>query len=117
VDSKALLRGTRVFALLFNNNTLTIAKVAKTFDPIASSSLLSIKMNNKNIRNVESHHVFQKISKESFHRASNLRFPKSANVEFYSWLTTTLPKQLTKIKQHWIALLGELLHPVKPNLN
>jgi len=68
IDGKALLHGTRVFSLLLDNGTLTIAKVVKSFDPIASINLLSIKVNNETIRNVEPHHLFKQTLEESFHQ-------------------------------------------------
>jgi len=66
INGKAPLCGTRVFALLINNEILMVAKVAKSFDPIASSNLLSFKINNDTIRNVESHHLFKQVLEESF---------------------------------------------------
>jgi len=73
-DGKILLQGTRVFLLLLDNETLTIAKVAKFFDPIASSNVLSIKVNTTTIKNVEAHHLFKQELQESFYRGFQYEF-------------------------------------------
>lgn len=47
LDGIALLEGTRVFTIPLNNEVPTIAKVAKFYDSLVPSNLLSIKISSE----------------------------------------------------------------------
>lgn len=56
------------FSITLDNDALTIAKVAKSYDPLVSSNLLTVKIHTENIRDLESHQLLQTIVEESFSR-------------------------------------------------
>ena len=113
-DAMALLSGGRVFAISLDNDTLTIAKIAKSFDPIASSNLLTIKINTDNIRDLVAHQLFKAVVEESFKRGHELELTQVQKTagEAYGWLITTSPERVEKIGRNKIPILGELLTPV-----
>ena len=113
-DGIALLSGKRIFAITLDNDALTIAKVAKTYDPLAPSNLLTVKINTDNIRELVAHQLFKTVVEESFKRGHEFELAqvqKSAG-ETFGWLITTSPEQVEKISRHKIPILGELLTPV-----
>ena len=114
IDGLALLRGTRVFAIALDNDMPTISKVAKSYDPLASSILLSVKINSETIRDLEAQQLIKAVVEASFRRGHDYEIAqaqKSAG-ETYGWLITTSPEQLNKISLSRIPILGELLQPI-----
>ena len=113
-DGIALLSGRRIFAITLDNDTLTIAKVAKSYDSLAPSNLLTIKVNMDNIRDLVAHQLFKTVVEESFKRGHEFELAQvhKAAGESYGWLITTLPEQVEKIGRNKIPVLGELLTPV-----
>lgn len=116
-DGKALLRGTRIFAITLDNDALTIAKVAKSYDPLASSNLLTVKIHTDTIRDLESHQLFKTIVEESFRRGHELEITQVQKnpSEGYGWLVTTSPEQVVKLGRNKVPVLGELLSPSIPS--
>jgi hypothetical protein len=113
-DGVTLLSGKRVFVITLDNDTPTIAKIAKSYDPLASSSLLTIKINTEGIRDLEPHQLLKTVVEESFRRGHEFELVQvqKAVGETYGWLITTSPEQVEKISKNKIPVLGELLTPV-----
>lgn len=113
-DEVALLSGKRVFVISLDNDTPTIAKIAKSYDPLASSSLLTVKINTEGIRDLEPHQLLKTVVEESFRRGHEFELVQvqKAAGETYGWLITTSPEQVEKIGKNKIPVLGELLIPV-----
>ena len=113
-DGIALLSGKKIFAITLDNDALTIAKIAKTYDFLAPSILLTIKINTDNIRELVVHQLFKTVVEESFkrgHKFEPTQVQKTPG-ETYEWLIITSPEQVKKISRYKIPILGELLTPV-----
>ena len=67
-DGITLLSGKKIFAITLENDVLTVAKIAKAYDFLAPSNLLTIKINTDNIRDREAHQLFKTVVEESFKR-------------------------------------------------
>ena len=113
-DGIALLSGKRILAITLDNDALTIAKVAKAYDSLAPSNLLTVKINTDNIRELVAHQLFKTVVEESFKRGHEFELAQVQKTagETYGWLITTSPEQVEKISRHKIPILGELLTPV-----
>lgn len=55
-----ILSGCRIFAITLNNDTFTIANIAKTYEFHAPSNLLTIKINSYNICDLVAYQLFKK---------------------------------------------------------
>lgn len=88
-----LLQGLRSFIICLKDNKLHGGKVCKSFDTIASSGMLSIKIINKNIKNLPW------FVRERFKRCYDLEIThvrKAKGINF-AWIVATSPKQVTHI--------------------
>lgn len=96
-DSHDLHRGIRPFILNLDDGAPTLAKIAKSWDPLAASSLLSIKVNSANLREQEAHTLFQAIVTDSFGRGQEFELTQvSKNIgNTFAFLTTTFPSKQT----------------------
>ena len=113
-DGIALLSGKKIFAITLDNDALTIAKIAKVYDSLASSNLLTIKINTDNIRDLEAHQLFKTVVEESFKRGHEFELAQVQKTarEAYGWFITTSPEQVEQISRHKIPILDELFTPV-----
>jgi hypothetical protein len=113
-DGLALLHGTRVFVISLDNDKPYIAKVAKSYDPLASSSLLSVKINSETIRELNAQQLLKIVVETNFNRSHDYEITQAQKItgESYGWLVTTSPEQLEKMDKHRIPVLGELLQPI-----
>ena len=113
-DGITLLSGKKIFAITLENDVLTVAKIAKAYDFLAPSNLLTIKINTDNIRDREAHQLFKTVVEESFKRGHEFELSQVQKTagEAYGWLITTSPEQVEKITCHKIPILRELLTPV-----
>jgi hypothetical protein len=67
-DGLTLLQGTRVFAITLDNDMPTIAKTAKSYDPLASSSMFLVKINSETIRDLDAQQLIKIVVESSFRR-------------------------------------------------
>lgn len=77
--------------------------------------MLSIKLNSDTLRNVDSNQLLQSMVEDSFKRRFEFevtQVQKKIDADSYCWLTTTSPKQVSKIQMYKITILGELLQSV-----
>ena len=110
----ALLSGKRVFSITLDNDALTVAKIAKAYDSLAPSNLLTIKINTDNIRDLEAYQLFKTVVEQSFKRGHEFELAQVQKTvgEAYGWLITASPEQVEKISRHKVSILGGLLTPV-----
>lgn len=54
-DGLAILSGWRIFVITLDNDALITVKVAESYDSLASSNLLTIKINSDNIYDLVAH--------------------------------------------------------------
>jgi hypothetical protein len=103
-DEMVLLRGGRIFAITLNGDTLTIAKIVKSYDSLVPSNLLTIKINTDNIRGLVAHQLYKIVVEESFKRGHEFELAQVQNTaeEAYGWLITTSPEQVEKISRNKI---------------
>jgi hypothetical protein len=113
-DGMTLLRGGRIFTITLDDDTLTIAKIAKSYDSLAPSNLLTIKINTDNIRDFIAHQLYKVVVEKSFKRGHEFELAQVQKTagEAYGWLVTTSLEQVEKINRNKIPVLGELLTPV-----
>ena len=109
-----MLKGNRVFVIALDNDKPFIAKVAKSYDPLASSSMLSVKINSESIRDLDAQQLLKTVVESSFNRGHDYEITQAQKTagETYGWLVTTSPEQLEKIEKSRIPILGKLLQPI-----
>lgn len=114
IDGLALLQGTRPFIITLDDNLPTIAKIAKSYDSIATSALLSVKVQSDNLIGVEAHQILQTVVEESFVRGHEFEITHVQNKasESYGWLLPPSPEQADKITRYKVPIFGEILQPI-----
>ena len=113
-DGIAFLNKGRILAITLDNDALTIAKIAKSYDFLAPSNQLTVKINTDNIRDLVVHQFFKAVVEESFkhgHKFDLAQVQKTTK-ETYGWLMTTSLKQIEKLGRNKIPIMGKLLTPV-----
>lgn len=95
-------------------STTTIAKVAKSYDPLAPSSLLSIKINSETIRDLDAQQLVKTVVESSFRSGHDFEITQAQKTagDTHGWLVTTSPEQLEKIHKNRIPVMGKLLQPI-----
>ena len=113
IDALALLYGTRPFVLELDDNKPVLAKIAKGYDIITKSSLISIRIDSANIKTNEAHHVLKTIVEESFTRGYQFEITKVTKKmgDDFAWIATTSPEQLRMLEHNKISVYGELQQP------
>lgn len=113
INAFALLHGIRPFVLELNDQKPVIAKIAKGYDIIAKSSLVSVRIDSDSIKTSEAHHLFKTIVEKSFtcrHQFEITKVTKRVGDDF-TWIATTSPEQLLMIEGNKVSIYGELLQP------
>ena len=113
IDALALLYGTRPFVLELDGNKPVIAKIAKGYDIIAKSSLVSVRIDSANIKTSEAHHLLKTIVEESFTRGHQFEITKVTKKmrDDFVWIATTSPEYLRMLERNKILVYRELLQP------
>jgi hypothetical protein len=111
-----LLRGNRSFILQLDNGTSYLSKVAKDYDAVARNNLLLVKFENPNLQGITAHDLYKLVLEDSFER--NLEYEvtrvQKATLNSFAWVVATTPNQAAKIKEHYIGVQHEILHPIIP---
>jgi len=68
IDGTELLQGLRPFILKLDEHLICRGKVYKTFDSIAIASLLSIRVNNINLKGIKWYNMFEEVIMDGFTR-------------------------------------------------
>jgi hypothetical protein len=108
-----LLKGTRPFILQLDNGASYLGKVAKGYDAVARNNLLSVKFENPNLQGISAHDLYKSVLEDSFER--NLEYEvtgvQKGKDNTFAWIVATTPNQAAKIKEHFIQVQHERLHP------
>ena len=80
-------------------------KVCKSYDTIASSGMLSIKITSDTIKNESRYAVYKEIILEGFKRKFNYEITHIRKIEThnYAWIVATSPEQATNIRKNKIT--------------
>ena len=95
-DAIDLLKGTKIFAIPLDEDTLTIAKISKSYDTIAPSSHTSLKIKGEQLKTWEAHHLLKSIVTDSFACRQDFEITKVIKRigDYFAWCGTTLLEQL-----------------------
>ena len=104
-DGIPLLKGTRPFIIRLPDNKLHRGKVCKSYDTIASSDMLSIKITSDSIKDETWFNVYDEVVNEGFKRGfkyeiTHVRKGESHN---FAWIVATSPEQTLNIRNNKIT--------------
>ena len=118
LDAIGLLKGIKIFAIPLDEDTLTIAKISKSYDTIAPSSHTSLKIEEEQLKTWEAHHLLKSVVTDSFARRQDFEITKVTKRmgDYSTWCGTTSPEQLQKILRYMITIGREVLRPVAQTL-
>lgn len=104
-DGTNLLHGLRPFIIRLSDNKFHKGKICKSYDTIASSEMLSIKVTSDSLKDENWFTVFEEIIIESFKRGHNYEITHVRKVEShnYAWIVATSPEQVTNIRKNKIT--------------
>ena len=110
-DGTNLLQGLRPFIIRLTDNKLHKAKICKSYDTIASSDMLSIKITSDTIRDESWYTVYEEVIIEGFKRGhkfeiTHVRKSESHN---YAWIVATSPEQVINIRKNKITFGHECI--------
>lgn len=88
-------------------------KVYKSYDPLASSNNLSIKVTGPTLANKEWFIMHEEIVKESFARGFNFEITgvEKKAVNEFAWIKTTSPRMAATVKSNKVAFANEIFVP------
>lgn len=100
-DGLKLLHGTSIFTILLDDDAPTIAKVAKSYDSLASSSLLFVKISSETIEDLDAHQLLKEVMDDSFQRGLEFKLSQVQKTagKSYGWLVTTSSKRTARIQK------------------
>ena len=86
-------------------------KVCKSYDMIASSKILSIKVTSETTKNVSWYAVYEEIIIEGFKRGFKFEITHVRKIESYNyaWIVATSPEQATNIRKDKITFSHECI--------
>ena len=105
-DAIDLLKGTRIFAIPLDEDTLTITKISKSYHTIVPSSHTSLKIEGEQLKTWEAHHLLKSIVTDTFARRHDFEITKVTKRigDYFVWCGTTSPEQLQKILKYKITI-------------
>ena len=80
-DGDKLLQGLRPFIIRLSNNKIHKAKICKSYDTIASSEMLSIKITSDSIKDENQYMVYEEMIMEGFKRGFNFKITHVKKIE------------------------------------
>ena len=110
-DGRNLLQGLRPFIIRLSDNKMHKAKVCKSYDTIASSEMLSIKITSDTIKDENWYTVYEEVIMEGFKRGYNFEITHVRKLEShnYAWIVATSPEQVTNIRKNKITFGHECI--------
>jgi len=110
-DGVKLLQGFRPFIIRFKDNKMHKKKICKSYDMIASSEMLSIKITSNTIKEESWFAVYEEVIFKSFKRGHNFEIThvKKVESENYAWIVATSPEQVTNIRKNKITFSHECI--------
>ena len=118
LDAIGLLNGIRIFTIPLDEDTLTIAKISKSYNTIALSSYTSFKIEREQLKTWKAHHLLKSIVTDSFARRQDFEITKVTKRmgDYFAWCGTTSPEQLQIFLRYTITIGGEVLRPIAQRL-
>ena len=110
-DGVKLLQGLRPFIIRLVDNKMHKGKVCKSYDTIASSEMLSIKVTSETMKDVSWYAVYEEIIIEGFKRGFKFEITHVRKIEShnYAWIVATSPEQATNIRKNKITFGHECI--------
>ena len=104
-DGVKLLQGLRPFIIRLADNKLHWWKVCKSYDTIAFSEMLSIKIISDTIKDESWYAVYEEIILEWFKRGFNyeITYVRKMEAHNYVWIVATSPEQATNVRKNKIT--------------
>ena len=111
-DGYKLFQGLRPFIIRLSDNKMHKGKVCKSYDTIASSDMLSIKITSDTIKDESWFTVYEEIILKSFKRSHNFEITHVRKMESlnYAWIVGTSPEQVLNICKHKITFGHECIY-------
>ena len=111
-DGVNLLQGLRPFIIRLSDNKFHRAKICKSYDTIASSEMLSIKVTSDTLKNESWFTVYEEVIMEGFKRKHNFEITHVRKIEDqnYAWIVATSPEQVTNIRRNKITFGHECIN-------
>jgi hypothetical protein len=109
-DGNALLTGTRVFSLILDEE-LTIPKISKRYDSLASNDLLTVTISSPNLSQMPPHEILTEIVTSSFCRGQEYEISQvhKQKEDAKAYLVGTSPEQCKKLVLHQVIVNHEIL--------
>ena len=110
-DGVKLLQGLRPFIIRLADNKMYKGKVCKSYDTIASSEMLSIKITSETIKNVVWYEAYEEIILEGFKRGFDFEITHVRKIDNhnYAWIVATSVEQATNIRKNKITFGHECI--------
>ena len=104
-DGIPLLQGLRPFIIRLPDNKLHRGKVCKSYDSIASSEMLSVKITTDSIKDEPWYKVYDEVVNEGFHRGHNFEIThvRKGETHNFAWIVATSPEQVLNIRKNKIT--------------
>lgn len=123
LNGLALLHNTGVFTILLDNNAPIIAKVAKSYDFLTPSSLLSVKIASETIRDLGAHYFLKAVMKDNFQRGLEFELSQAQklackNIQFtrYHLPGATYKTQIMPNWNSWKAVAPNNNNKQRPSI-
>ena len=110
-DGIPLLQGLRPFIIRLPDNKFHRGKVSKSYDSIASSEMLSIKITSDSIKDETWYNIYEEVVNEGFKRGHNFEIThvRKGESHNFAWLVATSPEQILNIRKNKITFGNECI--------
>jgi hypothetical protein len=110
-DGVKLLQGLYLFIIRLPDDKIHKAKICKSYDTIASSETLSIKITSDNIKDESWFAVYEEIILDHFKRRDNfkIKYVRKIDSHNYAWIVVTSLEQVTNIRTNKITFGHECI--------
>ena len=100
-----MLQGLRPFIIRLSDNKLHRGKICKSYDTIASSEMLSVKIITDTIKDETWYKVFDEVVNEGFHRGHNFKIThvRKGESHNFAWIVATSLEQVVNIRKNKIT--------------
>ena len=110
-DGIHILQGLRPFIIRLPDNKFHRGKVSKSYDSIASSEMLSIKITSDSIKDETWYNIYEEVVNEGFKRGHNFEIThvRKGESHNFAWLVATSPEQILNIRKNKITFGNECI--------
>ena len=97
----SMFQGLRPFIIRFPDNKLHRGKICKSYDTIAPSEMLSVKITTHSIKDETWYNKFDEVVNEGFHRGHNLEIThiRKGESHNFAWIVGPSPEQIVNIRK------------------